>query len=172
MIITDEAILRTPCSDILPEEIGPLKDQLERELAHSATLGRKGIGLAASQIGVFKKYAIIRVDEKYSVDIANCNITSGYNNKIFESEGCLSFPGRFEQTMRYQEIYVTNNLVEPYSFIACGLLAVVVQHELDHTNGILLPDLAIPKKTAKLRPNDSCFCGSGKKLKKCCKDGF
>ncbi len=45
--------------------------------------------------------------------------------------------------MRYREVYVVDNLVEPYSFIATGLLAVVIQHELDHLNGILLPDVAI-----------------------------
>jgi len=177
MIITNnEEALRVKCVNVLPEEIGPLIEQLERELKYSADVGRAGIGLAAPQIGIAKNAAIVRTD-KYKINLVNCNISKGFDQAIFEQEGCLSFPGRYEKTNRFQEINVINNAVEPYSFIATGLLAVVCQHELNHLEGILLPDIAIKQKiisSGKVRPNDKCPCGKidsfGKaiKYKKCC----
>lgn len=149
MIITDEALLRVQCVDVLPEEVGPLREALERELKHSGMLGRPGIGLAAPQIGVAKKMAIVRVPDGrgglLSVDLVNAEIEAGFDKTPFDDEGCLSFPGKSARTLRYQEIIVTNNLVEPFRFIATGLFAVCIQHELDHTHGILLPDVAQPK---------------------------
>lgn len=167
MIITNnEELLRKPCADAMENEVGELISLLERELENSARLGNPGIGLAAPQIGIYKKVAIVRINKELSVNLVNCNIEKGYDEVMFKNEGCLSFPGRVENTMRYQEVYVANNLVKPQKFIASGLLAVAIQHELDHTNSILLPDRAIIKQSV-LDRNDSCFCGSNKKYKKC-----
>ena len=90
---------------------------------------------------------------------------------MFRDEGCLSFPGRVENTTRFQEIYVTNNLVYPHNFIATGLTSVVCQHEIDHLTGTLFMDRAaiLPAiKKNKIGPNDLCNCGSNKKYKRCC----
>jgi len=175
MIITDEKILRSPCSDAEESEVGHIVELLELELKNSARLGRPGVGLAAPQIGILKKVAIVRLGNNgyndMSVNLINCNIEKGYDKKKFRDEGCLSYPGRIENTLRYQEIYVKNNLIFPKSFIATGLFAVVCQHELDHLNNILLPDVALPKNDkliVKPGPNDKCYCNSGKKYKKCC----
>lgn len=168
MIVTDEKLLRVKCIDALPDDVGPIIDQLERELRYSGELGRPGIGLACPQIGLHTNICIVRV-KGHSINLVNAKIAAGYDKTIFDAEGCLSFPDRYEKTMRYGEIYVINNLVEPHSFVCTGLLAVVVQHELDHLQGVLLPDVALPKiKKEKLRPNDKCGCGSEKKFKKCC----
>ncbi len=149
MIITDEALLRVPCIDVLPEEVDQLRELLEKELAISIKNGQFGIGLSAPQIGIAKKMAIVRIPGYngtfYSVDLVNCRIALGYDKTFFDGEGCLSFPGRHERTMRYQEVYVVDNLVEPHRFIAVGIPAVCIQHELDHTLGILLPDIAIKR---------------------------
>jgi peptide deformylase len=170
MIITNnEEALRVKCEDVKEEEIGELRSLLERELAYSAKLGRQGIGLALPQIGIAKKMAIVRINDEYKADLVNCRIEKAYDQAIFRSEGCLSFPGKIEDTMRAQEICVVNNLIYPHSFIATGLMAVVIQHELDHLDGVLMFDRAIPKPAKiKMRPNDPCHCGSGKKYKKCC----
>ena len=175
MIITDEKVLRSiKCVDVYPEEISELISTLERELEHSEKLGRKGIGLAAPQIGIAKKIAIIRIDNNHSVDLINCRIVHAYDPAIFVDEGCLSVPDRLEDTMRFQEVHVVDNLVYPNAFIATGLMAVVVQHELEHLDSALFFDKAIKKeavvsiKQAKLRPNDICNCGSNKKAKRCC----
>lgn len=165
MIITDETILRKPCVDVLPNEVGELIDLLERELKHCGN----GVGLSGPQINVHKNIAIVRINDKYSINLINCKIEKGYDSEVFEDEGCLSFPGKFVKTMRYREIYVVENLTEPKRFIATGLPAVVIQHELNHLQGILLPDLEIKEQIkTKVRPNDPCSCKSGKKAKKCC----
>lgn len=171
MIITDEKLLRLPCEDTKLDDVGPIIDQLDRELIESAKKGYPGVGLAAPQINVQKKTCVIRVDE-HSINLVNAKIKKGFDKALFDGEGCLSFPDRYEKTMRYQEIHVVDNLVEPYSFIATGLLAVVIQHEIGHWNNILLPDVALPELNQtikrKIRPNDKCYCGSGIKFKKCC----
>lgn len=168
MIITNnEELLRVTCEDVLPEEVGPLREALERELANSARLGRPGIGLAAPQIGIAKKMAIIRLGKDLDVDLINCVIKTGYDLAIHREEGCLSFPGRVEDTMRFQEVHIIGNLIDPKAMVLTGLMAVCAQHELDHVNGVLLPDRAIPKITNKLGPNSPCHCGSKKKFKKC-----
>lgn len=173
MIITNnEELLRVKCEEVLPEEVGSLIDTLEKELEHANRLGKSGIGLAAPQIGIAKKIAIVRI-EKVKINLVNAKIFQGFDPTLFREEGCLSFPGRVEDTIRYQEVHITDNLVKPYSFVATGLLAVVCQHELDHVNSTLFMDHIAPKpavvlkKVPKVGPNDQCPCGSGKKYKKC-----
>lgn len=169
IIQNNEELLRQPCEEVKPEEIGELRDLLERELKHSAELGRPGIGLALPQIGIYKKMAIVRINSEFQVDLVNAKLDQGYDLAMFRDEGCLSFPGRVENTMRFQETYITNNLGYPDRFIATGLFAVCIQHELDHLNSILLPDRAIAQiNSAKIGRNDLCVCGSNKKFKKCC----
>lgn len=177
MIITNnEEALRVKCEDVLSDEVGQLIDLLENELNESNRLGKFGIGLAAPQIGIAKNIAIVRLDKTsgMEVNLVNAKITKAYDPLLFRSEGCLSFPGRVEDTIRFQEIYITNNLVYPNDFIVTGLMAAVCQHEIGHWNQDLFFDHMVPKivpiiNKNKVGPNDACICGSGKKYKKCCK---
>ena len=173
MIITNnEAALRVFCEPVTLEEVGSLIETLEKELEYANRLGKNGIGLAAPQIGIAKDIAIVRLP-KMSFNLVNAKLVQGYDPAVFTDEGCLSFPGRTETTTRFQEVHISNNLVEPYSFIATGFIAVVCQHELDHLNSTLFMDRSVPKpapviRKAKIGPNEPCICGSGKKYKKCC----
>ena len=175
MIITNnEDALRVKCEDVFPNEVGPIIEQLEKELDNSNRLGRPGIGLAAPQIGIAKKIAIVRMGKpEYNFDLVNCSITKGWDLKTFQDEGCLSFPGRVETTNRYQEVLIENNLVAPYRMTLTGLFAIVSQHEIDHFNQKLFIDHIVKNK--KIRPNDICPCGTINQLtnnrlkyKKCC----
>jgi peptide deformylase len=174
MIITnDEAKLRVFCEPVTPDEVGALIETLEKELEYANRLGKGGIGLAAPQIGIAKNIAIVRLP-KMNFNLVNAKLVQGYDPAMFTDEGCLSFPGRSENTMRFQEVFISNNLVEPHSFIARGFVAVVCQHELDHLNSTLFMDrkvvkpTTVVKTTIKVGPNEQCPCGSGKKYKKCC----
>jgi peptide deformylase len=171
MIITNnEAALRVSCQDVLTEEVGELVSMLEAELQNANRLGMRGIGLAAPQIGIAKKIAIVRLGGEHNLNLVNCRIEQGYDPAMFRSEGCLSFPGRVEDTTRFQEIHVINNLDEPHKFVATGLLSVVCQHEIDHLNATLFIDRMIskPPEMSKVGRNDLCPCGSQRKFKKCC----
>jgi peptide deformylase len=175
MIITnDEALLRVHCEPVLPDEVGGLVEILENELNEANRLGRGGIGLAAPQIGIAKDIAIIRLNKSNNLNfnLVNCKLTRGYDPLIFRQEGCLSFPGRVENTTRFQEVHITNNLVYPHDFVTTGMLAVVCQHELDHLNQKLFIDHVLLKQpvsvSSRQKPNDRCACGSAIKYKKCC----
>lgn len=173
MIITnDEAALRVVCEPVSMDEVSSLIETLEKELEYANRLGKNGVGLAAPQIGIAKDIAIVRLP-KMNFNLVNAKLKEGFDPAIFTDEGCLSFPGRVEDTTRFQEVYITNNLVEPFSFIAKGFVAVVCQHELDHLNSTLFMDRKIVKQPTiinkvKVGPNEPCPCGSGKKYKKCC----
>lgn len=168
MIITNnQEALRVKCEPVSLEEVDKLVSLLEEELANSTARGRPGIGLAAPQIGIAKNIAIVRISDRYSVNLVNCRITNAYDEFIFTGEGCLSFPDLRENTKRFNEIHIVDNLVYPHSFVATGLFSVCCQHELDHLNGILLPDKRIAP-IIKQKPNELCLCGSKKKFKKCC----
>ena len=170
MIITDENILRQISENVRPEEVNDLVAALDKELQHSKLMGRDGIGLAAIQIGIAKKAAIIRISDELSINLINAKIEKQYNPTPFKEEGCLSYPNELKDTLRYQEIVVSNDVM-PHHFVATGLLAIAIQHELDHTNGIIFSDREIKKEIkvkAKMKPNDKCSCGSNKKYKKCC----
>lgn len=175
IIQNNEELLRRPCEEVKPEEVGELVELLERELENSARLGNPGIGLSAIQIGILKKIAIVRISPELSVNLINAKIEKGYDEIMFQNEGCLSFPNRLETTKRFQEVHIVNNLESPKSFVATGLFSICCQHELEHGDGILFIDKAIKKVSQKLGPNDPCICGkidpiSGrvKKFKKCC----
>lgn len=143
MIITDEAALRIKCEPVLPDEVDDLREKLEKALAWSAKQGRPGVGLACPQIGIGKSMAIIRVDDAMKFDLVNAKITQRYHQFDFDGEGCLSFPDTWVRTRRYKEVLVEENLVYPNRFVVTGFTAVVVQHELDHLNGVLLPDVTL-----------------------------
>lgn len=147
MIVTDENTLRMTCEPVLDTEIYELRQKLETALQRSYELGRPGIGLACPQIGIPKTMAIVRLNsndgKQINVDLVNARILKGFDKCTFMKEGCLSFPGKFVKTERFREIYVGDNRAVPNFFIATGLLAVCIQHELDHLRGILLPDLEI-----------------------------
>jgi len=171
--------LRVKCEDVSEKEVADLIYLLERELKESEKNGAPGIGLAAPQININKNIAIVRIDNNNRVNLVNCKIDKMYDPVIFNDEGCLSFPGRLENTTRYKEVHISNNLVYPNKFIATGLMAVVCQHEIDHLNGNLFFDHAIKTNQLisgkKIGPNDPCICnkidlltGKIKKYKKCC----
>lgn len=108
-----------------------------------------GVGLAAPQIGV-----ALRV---FVIDIADENEPSQFaayiNPEIIETigtqswkEGCLSFPGVAENLKRAERVRVRALGIDgkPFELSAEGLLAVAIQHETDHLNGILMIDKVGP----------------------------
>jgi peptide deformylase len=137
-----EEILRQPAEPIteIDEEIVRLVDQMT-ETMYSAP----GIGLAATQVGVAKRLLVAdiapRSPESELVALINPEIIAAEGEVIFE-EGCLSVPDYQAEVKRYEKISVRgfNLQGEEVEIEAEGLLAIVLQHEIDHLNGILFID--------------------------------
>ena len=118
-----------------------------------------GVGLAATQVDVHERVVVIDVSEDKSDlrVLINPEILSVSEEQKTYEEGCLSVPGVYDEVDRPAKIRVRalNLLGDTYEFEADGLLAVCVQHELDHLNGkVFVQHLSLLKQTrlkAKLR---------------------
>ncbi len=103
----------------------------------------KGIGLAATQVNVHKRVIVIDVSEEKNdpICLINPDILEQEGDEESE-EGCLSVPGFFENVKRAESITVQalNQQGESFQINADGLLAVCIQHEMDHLLGKLFVD--------------------------------
>jgi len=102
-----------------------------------------GIGLAATQINVHQRIVVIDVSEDgdQPLTLINPEIISAEGSKEHE-EGCLSIPGIYEPIERPEHIKfaAVDRDGNPYEMETDGLLAVCVQHEVDHLDGKLFVD--------------------------------
>ena len=128
-----------------------LFQQLEAELKNSET---KGVGLAAVQIGILKRAAIIRTDSS-TLNLWNPKIIDT-NGALVSPESCLSFPGVNRSVRRSEEVTLENGDGRKYVFYEFD--ALVVQHEVDHMNGITI--LNKNHAAMKVGRNDPCPCGA------------
>ena len=128
-IVTDMTILKTKSSPATPDEVASILQDLTDTLDL-----KRGIGLSAIQIGIPKNVAIIR-HEGVKIDLINPEILERDEKIIVKDEGCLSLAGIKITTDRYNYIKIDNNgKIEEYR----GLLAICVQHEVDHLRGLLI----------------------------------
>ncbi len=114
-----------------------------------------GVGLAASQINVHIRVVVIDVSEDKSQPLVfiNPEIEALDKSTAPYDEGCLSVPGFYETVMRPTHIRVKALDRDGNSFEMepSGLLAVCIQHELDHLNGKLFVDHISPFKRSRIR---------------------
>ncbi len=99
-----------------------------------------GVGLAASQVGELKRIIIVHFPEESEVlTLINPKIISKSFKKEFDQEGCLSFPGVILEIKRPEKIKVEaiNENNEKITLSLSGLSARIVQHEIDHLNGVV-----------------------------------
>jgi len=105
-----------------------------------------GIGLAAIQIGIAVRIVVIDVSKKEDAHerhiLINPEIVWASEETMKREEGCLSIPEQYEQIERSERVTVKfRNLDgEEREIDANGMLATCIQHEVDHTNGILFID--------------------------------
>ncbi|CAD6874670.1 peptide deformylase [Methylomonas fluvii] len=103
----------------------------------------KGVGLAATQVNVHKRVIVMDVSENKDEPICLINPQIIERDGVEESEeGCLSVPGFFEKVSRAEHIKVKalNRNGESFELEARDLLAVCIQHEMDHLEGKLFVD--------------------------------
>ncbi len=114
-----------------------------------------GIGLAATQINVHKRLLIADVsdDQSQPVVLINPELTVLDEDKCQYDEGCLSIPGFYETVSRPKRVRVTalDRFGKPLTLEPEGLLAVCLQHEIDHLDGKLFVDYISTIKRDRIR---------------------
>lgn len=114
----------------------------------------EGIGLAAPQVNVLKRVITIDIegDKANQIVLINPEITESAGETGIE-EGCLSIPGARALVPRKETLTVKalNRNGEEFTLKAEGLLAICIQHEIDHLNGVLFVDHISPLKRQRIR---------------------
>jgi len=155
--------LRTRAVPVTPEEVGTPAFQTLLDDMFETMYDAPGIGLAASQVDVHKRFMVIDVSEEKGGPrvFINPEIVDKAGEQVYQ-EGCLSVPGIFADVTRADEITVRflDRTGTAQELHVDGLLAVCIQHEMDHLDGKLFVDYLSPlkremvkKKLAKARRN-------------------
>ncbi|MDO6474436.1 peptide deformylase [Alteromonas sp. 1_MG-2023] len=114
----------------------------------------KGIGLAATQVDRHVQVVVMDVSENQNTPrvFVNPEITAKDGSTISE-EGCLSVPGNYAKVDRAERVTVKalDGEGNPFELEADGLLAICIQHELDHLKGKLFIDYLSPLKRQRIR---------------------
>jgi len=114
-----------------------------------------GIGLAASQVDVHEQIIVIDVSEDSDKPMVfiNPKVTVLDGEAELMQEGCLSIPGFYEEVERVEhcKIEALDKDGKPFEIEATGLLAVCIQHEMDHLDGKLFVDYLSSTKRDRIR---------------------
>jgi len=144
-----DPVLETPAQPIAEFGTSELRDLVESMF--ESMYAAKGLGLAAPQIGISRRLAVIDTsagqDPAARLVLINPEIVEKNGRQVGE-EGCLSIPGFREDVKRALKVRMRAQNVEGEWFEIGGeeLLARAMQHELDHLNGILFINHVSPLK--------------------------
>jgi peptide deformylase len=107
-----------------------------------------GVGLAATQLGLLRRVLVFRAGEEDELGVlVNPEITSHGEETEISGEGCLSLPSVHVPVERFTTVVAEGKDIdgEPVRIEAEGMQARVLQHELDHLNGVLILDRTTPE---------------------------
>jgi len=132
------------------EEMTEISEDIKKNIADmkETLIKSRGLGLAAPQVGLSKKIAIVRlVNSRSDLEVEsqasiNPKIIKKSREKEVGEEGCLSFPNLFLKVKRHKsvEVEALNEAGQRVKIEAEGFSARVLQHEIDHLNNVLFID--------------------------------
>ena len=138
----------TPVTAFPPDLVRLVRDMAETMYA------APGVGLAATQVDVHKRVIVIDVSQAKDdlVVLVNPEIIAS-SGEVECEEGCLSVPGYYDRVYRAAQVTVRarSEHGEPFERTAEDMLAVCVQHEMDHLVGKMFVDYLSPLKRARLK---------------------
>lgn len=134
-------------------EVTVFDDSLKRLAVdmHLTMAKERGVGLAAPQVGVSKRLILVK-DEEIVIVMVNPKIFHYSASTVTSLEGCLSLPGAVYEVPRSSKVSVSyRDLSGALKYLyASKLTAIIIQHEVDHLNGILIDQSG---KLVKSSPN-------------------
>src|SRR6266481_9208566 len=138
-------------SDPAAEEIRALVEDLADTLAHWRKTTGYGRGIAAPQIGAALRVVFLRLPGEEPWPLVNPEVTERSKEKIVVWDACLSFLSIFMQVERYREITVRYSDLQGMKHVFRAgddrSLSELLQHEIDHLDGILAVDRIVDMKT-------------------------
>ena len=144
ILVAPQAVLRQKTRLVRPEDMSELRTTIPRMF--SAMYQAPGIGLAAPQVGLGMRFAIVDVadkDEKRNpIVLINPEVIAETDSMAAREEGCLSLPNQYAEVIRPEAVRVRYQDMDgkQQELEADGLLATCLQHEIDHLEGILFVD--------------------------------
>ena len=138
--IDGDPILRKKSKEV--SEITPKVKELISDM-YDTMYRENGVGIAAVQVGILKRIVVIDDREENRLTLINPVIKNSRGEQV-GMEGCLSIPKKQGKVKRYSELeleYMDED-GNKNEIIASEFLATVIQHELDHLDGILYSDRA------------------------------
>ena len=146
--------LRTKAAALAPAQLADSAFQQLVDDMFETMYEAPGIGLAASQVDVHQRFMVIDVSEEKNRPLVfvNPEILDRAGEQVYQ-EGCLSVPNIFADVTRANEITVRalDRHGQPFEMHVDGLLAVCIQHEMDHLEGKLFVDYLSPLKREMVR---------------------
>jgi peptide deformylase len=152
LFVYPNPVLKQEAAEVTPED-----RDLKRLAKRMAKIMRQapGVGLAATQLGVQKRFIVIQPDEEGEAQaLLNPRIVESSEDTCTEEEGCLSFPGIVVPVERSESVVCEATTLDGSALRieADELLARILQHEIDHLDGVLIIDRAQPdERRAALR---------------------
>ena len=154
-IITDQKILRRASKETTLTEIRSIK-LANRLKKANRTAWTKGAGLAAIQIGIPLRFAWFIANGREET-LLNPKIILGKGKRIYKNEGCLSIPNSYVDTERF---YYIEYISAGEKRTAMNFKAILIQHEIDHMDGILNIDKKYPNKALNMDASDKALSAS------------
>ena len=144
-------IKKFPQDQVLRQPTQPVSFPLSKDILKltrdmlDTVKAKDGIGLAAPQVGRSVKLVVINLEKNGipAFPLYNARIKSRSLKKVEVEEGCLSIPGVYGMVKRPQKVRIVAQTMDgkDVSFTDDGWISRVAQHEIDHTNGVLIVDL-------------------------------
>ena len=143
ILFVPDPTLRAKCRPVGPQDNDAVRALLPRMF--STMYQAPGIGLAAPQIGQKLRFLVADVqpnESRQPIAMINPEIVARSTELATREEGCLSLPGIYDKLSRATRIRIRSLDLQgkPFEMDAEGLLAVCIQHEMDHLEGKLFVD--------------------------------
>ncbi|MBI5937472.1 MAG: peptide deformylase [Betaproteobacteria bacterium] len=145
-----------PRLHIVAKPVDKVDDHIRKLAANMAETmyAAPGIGLAATQVDHHVQLLVLDVSETHDqlMTFINPQIVEADGETVYE-EGCLSVPGIYEEVTRAERVKVRalNLSGEPFELEADGLLAICIQHEIDHLKGKVFVEYLSRLKQARIK---------------------